>query len=56
MLKLAKFIAISGNIFFILWTVYNGIDEGFKASPLQLVSFISLWIVLILNIILISKI
>ncbi len=55
MTKLLRYLAILGNGFFILWTLYNGINEGFKATPLQIDSFIILWIVLSLNIILLSR-
>jgi hypothetical protein len=47
-------IAIAGNIMFILWITYNGIDEGFSATPIQIFVYIALIILLILNIILLS--
>jgi len=50
--KLLRFIAILGNFLFILWITYNGIDEGFRGTPLQVVSYISLVALLLLNIIL----
>ena len=27
---LFKYLAIAGNVLFILWVMYNGIDEGFR--------------------------
>jgi hypothetical protein len=45
-----KYVAILGNVLFIAWIWWNGIDEGFKATPLQLVSYLSLTALLILNI------
>jgi hypothetical protein len=44
--------AIFGNVLFILWLTYNGIDEGFRATPYQLVSYIGLFLLLSLNIVL----
>jgi hypothetical protein len=44
--------AIFGNVLFILWLTYNGIDEGFRATPYQIVSYISLFLLLSLNIVL----
>jgi len=49
-LKNFRLIAIVGNILFILWISYNGIDEGFRGTPLQIVSYISLLVLLMLNI------
>ena len=30
--KLFKYLAIAGNVLFILWVSYNGIDEGFSGT------------------------
>lgn len=54
-MKNLKYLAILGNIAFILWITYNGIDEGFKATPLQLVSYLSLTALLILDSYLLSR-
>ena len=27
-----KYLAIAGNVLFILWVTYNGIDEGFQGT------------------------
>lgn len=48
-MKDIKYLAILGNILFIGWLFYNGVDEGFKASPMQLTSYLSLTGLLILN-------
>ena len=48
--KLLRYIAIFGNIMFILWITYNGIDEGFKGTVYQKLSYIGLVSLLILNI------
>ena len=44
-----RYAAIAGNGLFILWILYNGIDEGFKANLIQIVSYLSLIFLLILN-------
>jgi len=44
-----SFIAITGNILFVLWILRNGINEGFRGTPLEVVSYISLMILLLLN-------
>ena len=49
-MKNLKYLAIIGNVAFIAWIWINGIDEGFKATPLQLVSYLFLTVLLILNI------
>jgi hypothetical protein len=48
-LTVLKLIAVAGNILFILWMLYNGIDEGFRASAYQLASYVGLTLLLILN-------
>ncbi len=47
--NLLRIAALSGNILFILWMLFNGIDEGFKATPYQLASYLSLTALLVLN-------
>jgi len=44
-----RFIAISGNMIFVLWILRNGINEGFRGTPLEVVSYIGLMILLLLN-------
>lgn len=34
--------AIVGNILFVLWILYNGINEGFQGTTIEKVSYISL--------------
>jgi hypothetical protein len=48
--KLLRYAAIIGNIMFILWITYNGIEEGFKGTVYQKLSYIGLVSLLILNI------
>ena len=51
MYNLLGFMAIAGNIIFILWMTYNGIDERFQGNPTgpEIASYIGLTILLILN-------
>lgn len=44
-----KVLAVAGNALFILWMLYNGIDEGFRATAYQLMSYIGLTGLLVLN-------
>ena len=47
--ELLTFVAIAGNGLFILWMLYNGMDEGWQATPYQILSYIGLTVLLILN-------
>lgn len=46
---LMRFAAISGNILFILWVTYNGINEGFRGTLPEKISYIGLMSLLALN-------
>jgi hypothetical protein len=43
------------NIAYILWILYNGIDEGFRGSIVSVVAPFGLVLLLIINIILLSR-
>ena len=48
--NLLRSAAIAGNAFFVLWILYNGIDEGFQGATIyQIVSYIGIIFLLILN-------
>ncbi len=50
--KIARIILILGNLTFLLWIIWNGIDEGAQGvTIIQLASYLSLMTLLILNII-----
>jgi hypothetical protein len=53
--KFLRDIAVAGNIIFVLWILYNGINEGFQGTPLEVVSYIGLMILLLLNAFLIYR-
>ena len=55
LLKLLRIAAILGNVLFILWITYNGIDEGFRGTPVQVASYIALVALLLLNIVLLAR-
>jgi len=50
-----RLIVIWANIIFFLWILRNGINEGFKGTPLEIVSYIGLMILLLLNTFLLYK-
>lgn len=51
-----KHIALAGNALFILWILYNGIDEGSRTvGRMEVISLTSLLVLLALNIILLSR-
>ena len=53
--KFFRFIAILGNVAYILWITYNGIDDGFSARPVEIVAVTGLLFLLILNIFLLFR-
>lgn len=50
-----RYIAVFGNIIFIIWILYNGFDESFKGSIVQIISYLGLIVLLVLNIVLICR-
>jgi hypothetical protein len=44
-----RYLALTGNTLFILWILFNGMNEGWRATPYQLVSYIALVFLLLLN-------
>ncbi len=42
-------LAILGNILFFLFMLYNAIDEGFKATPVEMVALPTLMALLLVN-------
>lgn len=55
MWKLLRYSAILGNILFLLWIVWNGVDEGFKGTIYQIASYSGLILLLILNSVLLLR-
>ncbi len=55
-MKSLKPVAIVGNTLYILWIVYNGVDEGFRAvGSVQAIALIGLVLLLALNLFLLRK-
>ena len=52
---LLKYLAIAGNVLFVLWITYNGIDEGFQGTLVQKASYIALMVLLVLDTVLILR-
>jgi hypothetical protein len=48
-LDFIKKIAIVANLVFVLWILYNGINEGFKASLVEKFSYLALILLLVMN-------
>lgn len=44
-----KMLALAGNVLLVLWMLYNAIDEGFRAAPPELASYVVLTVLLVLN-------
>jgi hypothetical protein len=44
-----RYVAIAGDVLFLLWIVRNGFDDGFRAGLVELVSWIGLLGLLALN-------
>jgi hypothetical protein len=55
LLNLFSWLAIFGNVIFIFWIIYNGLDEGFSAAPVQIASYLGLTLLLLLNTIIIWR-
>ncbi len=53
--KILRYAAILGNGVYFLWILRNGINEGFSGGSVQVVSYIGLLFLLILNILLLYR-
>lgn len=49
------YVALIGDALYFLWVLYNGIDEGFAGTPVQMVSAIGLLVLLALNAVLVYR-
>jgi len=47
--ELLSLAAITGNILFVLWILYNGISEGFQGTTIEKVSYLALMGLLAVN-------
>ncbi len=51
-----RYLAIVGNMVFILWIFINGIYEGFIGNIMQVISYIGVVGVLVMNTVILSEI
>ena len=49
LVQLLSFAAVAGNILFVLWILYNGINEGFQGTAIEKISYITLMGLLAVN-------
>jgi len=44
-----RYAAIAGDVVFMLWILRNGLEEGFRGTPVEVASFVGLTVLLALN-------
>ncbi len=49
LIALLRYGAIGGNALFFLWILYNGINQGFQGTRIEVISYIGLMALLLLN-------
>jgi hypothetical protein len=49
LIQLVRYAVICGNVFIILWMLFNGIHEGFKASAMEKFIYLSMFGLLAIN-------
>jgi len=55
LVQLLTGLAIFANILFALWILYNGINEGFRGTTIERISYITLMLLLTINAILLFR-
>jgi len=50
-----RYLVIAGNVVFILWIIRNGMEAGFRGSPVEVVSWVGLIALLALNAVLLWR-
>lgn len=53
--NLLRYVALFGNAVYLLWILRNGINEDFRARPVELVSCVGLMFLLALNFVLLYR-
>ena len=48
-IELLSWLAIAGNILFVLWILYNGVNESFQGTTIEKISYITLMGLLAVN-------
>ena len=54
-IELLSWLAIAGNILFVLWILYNGINESFQGTTIEKISYIMLMGLLAVNALLLIR-
>jgi hypothetical protein len=54
-IELISWAAVAGNILFVLWILYNGINESFQGTTIEKISYITLMGLLALNAVLLLR-
>ena len=54
-IELLSWLAITGNILFVLWILYNGIHESFQGTTIEKISYITLMGLLVVNALLLIR-
>jgi len=47
--EMLAILAIAGNILFVLWILYNGINENFQGTTIEKISYVTLMGLLAVN-------
>ena len=55
LINLLSLLAIAGNILFVLWILYNGINESFQGTTIEKISYITLMGLLAVNALLLIR-
>lgn len=53
--KILLMIALPGNAIYLIWVIFNGINDGFDATPFQKMSYFGLLTLLVINLVLLSS-
>ncbi len=47
--EMLSLLAIAGNVLFVLWILYNGINESFQGTTIEKISYVTLMGLLAVN-------
>ena len=49
LIQLVRYAVICGNVLIVLWMLFNGIHEGFKATLAEKIIYLSMFVLLAIN-------
>lgn len=55
LIVLLTVLTAAGNILFVLWIFYNGMNEGFNGTMIEKISYFTLMVLLLLNTFLLAR-